>query len=245
MTGSLSGIDNPEVEMDVLRDLDRIAHDLPGWAEHAVVAVAQYCIPLALVAVVLLAWCAVRGRSPDVPAAVAQVAWAGLAAWAAYLINMPIRDFVARPRPADHADLAGLDPLLDGADGYAFVSDHASTAMAVAVALFLVHRWLGGVALVLALAQGFAQVLLGVHYPTDVVGGYALGTATALLLAPLALAALTPLARWCSRTRWLRWLAPAPAGGAGAAGGAAGAGAGASSPSSPSPSPSSERGLAA
>jgi undecaprenyl-diphosphatase len=34
---------------------------------------------------------------------------------------------------------------------------------------------------------------MGVHYPTDVVGGFALGTAVALLLAPLAMALLTPL----------------------------------------------------
>ena len=34
---------------------------------------------------------------------------------------------------------------------------------------------------------------MGVHYPTDVIGGFALGTAVALLLAPLALALLTRL----------------------------------------------------
>lgn len=34
---------------------------------------------------------------------------------------------------------------------------------------------------------------MGVHYPTDVIGGFALGTAVALLLAPLALALLTPV----------------------------------------------------
>ena len=34
---------------------------------------------------------------------------------------------------------------------------------------------------------------MGVHYPTDVIGGFALGTAVALLLAPLAMMLLTPL----------------------------------------------------
>jgi undecaprenyl-diphosphatase len=210
-SGIWSGIDNPDIEMDVLRDLGG-GQGLPGWAQDAVVVLGEYGIPAALVAVVLLAWYAARRRAaaPDLDsaAAVAGAAWAGLAAGVAYLINAPIRDFVARPRPAEHTDLAELHALIDKT-GYSFVSDHASTAMAVAVALFLVHRWLGTVALALALLQGFIRVLMGVHYPTDVVGGYALGMATALLLAPPAMAGLTPLVRWCARTPRLRWLATA------------------------------------
>ncbi|MGP3970505.1 phosphatase PAP2 family protein [Streptomyces sp. 6N223] len=219
-----SGIDNPDIEMDVLRDLGG-GEGLPGWAQDAVVAVGEYGIPAALVAVVLLAWYAVRRRA-DAAVAVAGVLWAGLAALVAYLVNMPIRDFVARPRPEGHTDLAELNALIDES-GYSFVSDHASTAMAVAVALFLVHRWLGAVACALALLQGFARVLMGVHYPTDVIGGYALGMATALLLAPLAQAGLTPLVRGAARAPGLGWLAPA---GAADAPAGAGAGAGAAKP---------------
>lgn len=57
--------------------------------------------------------------------------------------------------------------------------------------------------------EGFCRVFMGVHYPTDVVGGFALGTAVALLLSPLASALLTPLTRgigrasgWVSRLVW-------------------------------------------
>jgi undecaprenyl-diphosphatase len=204
-----SGIDNPDIEMDVLRDL-RGGAGLPGWAQDLVVAVGEYGIPAALVAVVLLAWYAVR-RRPDAAVAVAGVLWAGLAALAAWLVNVPIRDFVARPRPEEHTDLAELNALIEKS-GYSFVSDHASTAMAVAVALFLVHRWLGAVACALALLQGFVRVLMGVHYPTDVIGGYALGMATALLLAPLAQAGLTPLVRCAARAPGLGWVAAPPSG---------------------------------
>jgi undecaprenyl-diphosphatase len=53
---------------------------------------------------------------------------------------------------------------------------------------------------------------MGVHYPTDVVGGFALGAATALLFAPLGTALLARLAHACARTRGLRWLTgPMPA----------------------------------
>ena len=59
---------------------------------------------------------------------------------------------------------------------------------------------------------------MGVHYPTDVIGGFALGTAVALLLAPLAMMLLTPLTTTIagSRVGWLIQAArPAPAGAVG------------------------------
>ncbi len=42
---------------------------------------------------------------------------------------------------------------------------------------------------------------MGIHYPTDVIGGLALGTAVVLVLAPLAMAALTPVVRAVARSR--------------------------------------------
>jgi undecaprenyl-diphosphatase len=81
-----------------------------------------------------------------------------------------------------------------------FASDHATFTMAVAVGLLLVNRRLGVIAGVLAAFEGFLRVFMGVHYPTDVIGGYALGTATVLLLAPLAMAVLVPLTRSAART---------------------------------------------
>ncbi len=203
----MSAIDNPDLEVDILRDVGALAERLPDWAERAVVATAYVGIPAALVAVVLLAWLVVR-RHADAPQAVAAVVWSALAAGVAFLVNIPIRSFVARPRPfVDHPDAVTV--LTDGQSasaGYAFVSDHASLAMAIAVGLFLVHRGLGAAACGLALVQGFTQVLMGVHYPTDVIGGFALGTAVALLLSPLAMATLTPLVRLCGRSRGLRRL---------------------------------------
>lgn len=41
---------------------------------------------------------------------------------------------------------------------------------------------------------------MGVHYPTDVIGGFALATAVVLLLAPIAMAVLVPLCHALSRT---------------------------------------------
>lgn len=108
--------------------------------------------------------------------------------------------------------------LVDGKNDFSFVSDHATLVMALAVALFVANRKFGLVAIVLAVLGGFARVYMGVHYPTDVIGGFALGTAVALLLSPVAMALLTPLARAVERSPRVGWLISARGGGAGGRG---------------------------
>lgn len=71
--------------------------------------------------------------------------------------------------------------------------------MALGVGLFIANRKLGLIGIGLALAEGVCRVYLGVHYPTDVIGGFALGTAVVLVLAPLAMALLNPLVRAVAR----------------------------------------------
>jgi undecaprenyl-diphosphatase len=73
----------------------------------------------------------------------------------------------------------------------------------------LVDRRLGLVGMALAFFEGFLRVFMGVHYPSDVLGGFALGTATVLLLAPVAMAVLTPFTHALTRTA-LRPLVTAP-----------------------------------
>ncbi|MFD4142635.1 MULTISPECIES: phosphatase PAP2 family protein [unclassified Streptomyces] len=182
---------NPDVGL--LYDINGLAKDAPEWFDRTMEFVGEYGIMLALVLVVLWCWWSVRrrGSADDSVSAVAGLIWAPLAAGVALLINIPIRGFVERPRP--FVNHTGLEVLVDGKTDYSFVSDHATMAMAIAAGLFVAHRGFGLAALGLAMAEGFCRVYMGVHYPTDVVGGFALGTAVALLLAPLALALLTPL----------------------------------------------------
>lgn len=130
--------------------------------------------------------------------------WAPLAAALAVLVNVPIRGFVERPRPFRTHE--GLEVLVSGKTDYSFVSDHATITMAMAVALFVAHRKFGVVGILLALLEGFCRVYMGVHYPTDVVGGFALGTAVALLLSPLAMALLTPLMKAVQGSSKGAWL---------------------------------------
>ncbi|KUN37504.1 phosphatase PAP2 family protein [Streptomyces longwoodensis] len=199
MAGLAESGSNPDV--DLLYDINGLAKDAPHWFDRVVEFVGEYGLLLAMVLLVLWCWAGVRrraGSGEEAASSVAALVWAPLAAGIAVLVNVPIRGFVERPRP--FRTHQGLDVLVSGKTDYSFVSDHATLTMAMAVALFVAHRGFGLVGIGLALLEGFCRVYMGVHYPTDVVGGFALGTAVALLLSPLASALLTPLLKAVERS---------------------------------------------
>ncbi|MFD5034402.1 phosphatase PAP2 family protein [Streptomyces sp. NPDC058405] len=204
MAGLVLDGSNPDVSL--LYDINGLAKDAPSWFDRGMEFVGEFGIMLAMVLVVLWCWWSVRkrGSAEDSVTAVAGLVWAPLAAGVALLINIPIRGFVERPRP--FMDHKGLEVLVAGKTDFSFVSDHATMAMAIGVGVFVANRKFGFVALGLALLEGFCRVYMGVHYPTDVIGGFALGTAVALLLTPLALALLTPLVSAISRSARVGWL---------------------------------------
>jgi undecaprenyl-diphosphatase len=79
-----------------------------------------------------------------------------------------------------------------------FPSDHVTGSAALAVALMLYgRRGMGAVALLVALLIGVARVMVGVHWPTDILGGFGVGAFAALCVF-LARAPVTRLGRWCS-----------------------------------------------
>ncbi|MFF7895519.1 phosphatase PAP2 family protein [Streptomyces sp. NPDC007907] len=203
MAGLAESGSNPDV--DLLYDINGLAKDAPAWSDRVMEYVGEYGLLLGIVLLVVWCWWSVRRRGgEDAASTVAALVWAPLAAGIAVLVNVPIRGFVERPRP--FLDHQGLEVLVQGKTDYSFVSDHATIVMAMAVGLFVAHRTYGLVALVLALFGGFIRVYMGVHYPTDVVGGFALGTAVALLLSPLAMALLTPLVKAVERSPRAGWL---------------------------------------
>ncbi|MFI9721247.1 phosphatase PAP2 family protein [Streptomyces sp. NPDC052396] len=187
--GGSSGA-NPDVSL--LYDINGLAKDAPGWFDHTMAFVGEYGIVLGMAVLMAVAWWSVR-RDRDSASGMAALLWAPLAAGLALLVNMPIRDFVRRPRPA--LQHQGLDLLVKGKTDFSFVSDHATLTMALGVGLFVAHRRYGLIGIGLAFLEAFCRVFMGVHYPTDVIGGLALGTAVVLLLAPVAMMLLTPVVR--------------------------------------------------
>ncbi|WP_405972748.1 phosphatase PAP2 family protein [Streptomyces sp. NBC_00988] len=194
---------NPDV--DLLYDINGLAKDAPHWFDRGMEFVGEYGLLVAMVLLVVWCWWSVRRRGgEDAAGSVAGLVWAPLAASLAVLVNVPIRGFVERPRP--FLDHTGLDVLISGKTDYSFVSDHATITMAMGVALFVADRRFGVAGIGIALLEGFCRVYMGVHYPTDVIGGFALGTAVALLLSPVAMALLTPVLKAVEGSAWGGWL---------------------------------------
>ncbi|QES48984.1 hypothetical protein DEJ50_15325 [Streptomyces venezuelae] len=195
----------PNVDVSLLYEINGLAQETPGWLDRIIGFTGEYGLLLVLVLLVLWCWRGVRKLpAPAAAEGFAALVWAPLAAGIALLLNIPLRQFVGRPRP--FRQYGELEVLAEGKADFSFVSDHATLAMALGVGLFIAHRKLGLIGIGIALLEGFCRVFMGVHYPTDVIGGLALGTAVVLLLAPLAMALLTPLARTIAASRRAGWL---------------------------------------
>ncbi len=107
---------------------------------------------------------------------------AGLSAGLGLLIGKIITEFWDRARPfvAHPGQIHLFAPHPADAS---FPSDHATASIAIATAILLRRRtgW-GTITLVSAAILCFGRVALGYHYPTDVIGGAAIGAASATVL---------------------------------------------------------------
>ena len=143
-------------------------------------------------------------------ASVAAVLSAGLG----LAVGKVISELVDRARPFV-TDPNGVHLFSAHAADPGFPSDHATAAFAIAVAILLRKRSWGIVALAAATLLSVGRVALGVHYPSDVLAGAVLGSASALVLwAPPLRRRVDALADWIG----LRWYRVLDRGAAGLAG---------------------------
>ncbi len=101
----------------------------------------------------------------------------------ALLVNVCIKNVVARVRPYDAFD--DIIRLIEIQKDYSFPSGHTSVAfssvMAMQLAVEKKQKRYVIVAWILACCIGFSRLYLGVHYPSDVLGGALIGTMSALI----------------------------------------------------------------
>jgi undecaprenyl-diphosphatase len=103
-----------------------------------------------------------------------RVAWLRATALvgAAHLTSMGVKRVVRRPRPR----IEGHEPLVSTLGRHSFPSSHAASAAAAVVAFGALRPAAGRrLAVPLAAAMCVSRLVVGVHYPTDVAAGAALG----------------------------------------------------------------------
>ena len=95
------------------------------------------------------------------------------AAVGAYIIAKIIKTLFPHARPFEV--LQNIHALSMNETGDSFPSGHATFYMALASALFFYHRKIAYAYLVGALLIGLGRILVGVHWPLDVLAGFIIG----------------------------------------------------------------------
>jgi membrane-associated phospholipid phosphatase len=102
---------------------------------------------------------------------------AGILGPVAIGLNFAVKLIVRRPRPV----LEGLPPLGGAPSSLSFPSAHATSSFACATAMSRIAPE-AAVLFLLAVAIAVGRPYLGMHYPSDVLGGVILGIALGLVV---------------------------------------------------------------
>lgn len=110
-------------------------------------------------------------RSADMKTAVYEAMWTALVA---FTISTFTASLIGRVRPFAASSLvqAVVPPNIQAGS---FPSSHTAVAFGVAIALLYVHPSIGIFSLGMALLIAFGRIMAGMHYPTDILGGIAVG----------------------------------------------------------------------
>lgn len=97
--------------------------------------------------------------------------------------NIFVKNIFDRVRPCNIMPLTSM--LITPPSSFSFPSGHSASSFASATVLWKMNRRVGILAFIVAALIAFSRLYLFVHYPTDVLGGIALGVFIACMLVTL------------------------------------------------------------
>ena len=95
----------------------------------------------------------------------------------ALITNLAVKNLVARTRP--YEVIQGLQLMIEKQKDFSFPSGHTCASFSAAYAIYrtkqvIPKKW-GIAAMILATVIALSRLYVGVHYPTDVLGGLVIG----------------------------------------------------------------------
>lgn len=184
----------------VYRSVNEAVVGGPGWLATVFELATEGTLVILGLLLVWVWWTAFRAQDARRTAGAVLV---GVGTVVAYALSEGLKLVADEERPC--RVLKGVDAIVDcpGPADWSFPSNHSTLAMGLAMGLVLVRPRLAAVALPLGVAGGVLRVLVGAHYPHDVIAGLLLGAtvcaAVVLLFGPLAARAVARL--WPGRRR--------------------------------------------
>lgn len=187
--------DVPDVSAEWYRRIVGAAAELPTSLQVAA-AVATEAVLLVYLAALALLWWRARSRSASIAA---RALAAPVVTVLAYALSETAKGWKAVDRPCRLVEAPPPIVACPAPGDWSFPSNHAAVAGAVAVAVLWSAVRLGLAVLVVAAAAAASRVVVGVHFPHDVVAGFLLGALVAAALPTIARMGETTVARVRSR----------------------------------------------
>ncbi|SDQ20383.1 undecaprenyl-diphosphatase [Actinopolyspora saharensis] len=188
-TGSSGIVDVPDVSAEWYLEIVDLTRSTPSWLWELAALFTEAVVGLFAV-MLLLVWWRARKRGAAVMAR-ALLAPAGVVL--AYLASEFSKTLLRAPRPCHTFPDFEIPAECPPASDWAFPSNHATVAGAVAVGVLLAWHRLGIPTALLSALGACSRVFVGVHYPHDVLVGVLLGGLVASVVVVALSRAVSPL----------------------------------------------------
>ncbi|MDA3627425.1 phosphatase PAP2 family protein [Saccharopolyspora sp. WRP15-2] len=160
-----------DLSADLYRAIASWADATPLWAHH-IALLATQALLAGLAALTLLSWWRAERRAAHLIPLLA-----GVLAW---VLAELLKDVIRQPRPCRTIPIDTIKACAE-VSTWSLPSSHSAAAAAFAVALVLQWRRIAPLAATLAVLEGFTRIVIGVHYPHDVLAGFILGAVLAVV----------------------------------------------------------------